>query len=226
MKCNNNFLETQTKIIEIEAGQYFAPLLYNENIKYRRIIKEFYSFPKFSNYLFNPQAYITDKVKSFKKKENFDNHFMIGVHIRKNKDENLFYNVPVKSYWKCLNNKIRYLKDKNIKYKIFLSTDNKEVKEEAKSLYRDKLIVYSNNEVYDREKESVIVGMIEMYILSGCNEMVLTEKSTFSHLSHCLVDFKPLYVLFRDRYFPVCKREYSTEPKFHLYFRSDSIHCN
>jgi hypothetical protein len=100
MMCEKDFFKGFffNSDVEIEAAQYFSPLLYSDNVYYKGFISEFYSFSNFYNFLFNLKPFILKKIEDFKK-ENFKGYFIIGIHIRKNINENLFKDTPVNKYW-------------------------------------------------------------------------------------------------------------------------------
>eukprot|EP01080_Neovahlkampfia_damariscottae_P007717 gene7717-12187_t len=234
-KCSSNFqIQSKEKhIIEIEAAQYYLPLFY-ENIFYKRELKTLFKnsfFSKIQKYIIEPRE--LNKIQKMKNEIFPKNHFILGVHIRKNLREYLFHQTPLNIFWNCIDERIKKFEIENKKKKkysgisIFISSDFQPAKLEAKKRYGDKLIHLHSNEI-SREKNSVIFGLYNLWLLSYSNDLIVTEKSTFSHISYSLNNLKPLEVKYREGQFlnnPKCIREYSSEPKFHLYFRSNDIHC-
>ena len=222
--------------IEIEAAQYFLPL-YFENKFYKKELKILFKnqfFNLIQKYILKPKE--EEKIKKIKNEIFKKNYFILGVHIRKNLRENLFYQTPLNIFWNCIDERIKKFEIENKKLKkfkgilIFISTDFKPAKEEAKKRYKEKLIHLSssNSELISREKNSVSFGLINLWLLSYCNDLIVTEKSTFSHISYSLNNLLPLEVKYREGKFiknPKCIREFNSEPKFHLHFRSNKINC-
>jgi hypothetical protein len=159
------------------------------------------------------------------------NHYILGVHIRKNMGENLFYQTPLQVFWDCIDQRrmeiSKEFPNKNIS--IFLSSDFEPAIQQAKQRYKNALIHFHPSTPISREKDSVQQSLMNLWLLSESSEdMVVTEKSTFSHLAYSMKGMHPLEVKYREGKYvksPKCVRESSSEPKFHLFFRSREIIC-
>lgn len=240
------------RVILIEAAQYFAPLMYAENQHYRSLFinmfghrkswlwKTFLEDPMSSVEFFGPVANwllklhpkIQERLDEQKEKlfKRDKKTFILGVHIRKNIRELLFYNTPVEIFWKCINDRIAELQsnDPELDIKIFLSTDYLPAKREASRLFKNRLTTFEKDPQDNRGLEAVANSLIELWLLSQCDDLIGTEKSTFSHIAHGLMQKPPLVVRWREGEFeknPKCTREITSEPAFHLYFRAKNVKC-
>ncbi|KAL9655992.1 hypothetical protein ABK040_007613 [Willaertia magna] len=244
--------------IEIEAAQYFAPTIYADNEVYYHLFTKFEKknkdweilsplyhiniFEKLAKYLFQPIPFIKEKVEQFKltmfkeKMKNPKETYLIGVQIRKNEREWLFHNTPINIYWNCLKNLILNLQDK--KYKkiiVFLTSDYLPAFQMAKIEF-DKNVEFKNVElVYlpqnipkTRSVEAVQYALIDLFLMMECDDLIMSEKSTFGHIIHGTTGIIPLVVRKEGRFAnnnAQCIRAFNSEPWFHLRGRSNAEKC-
>jgi hypothetical protein len=259
----NSLKIINAKVQEVEGAQYYAALIFGDNRHYAPAFQVLFPYQSKTNRedpiykvdIFGPISRwllkLTDKLQDefnkqynllfAKKIENPEETFVLGLQIRKNPRERLFYNTPVNAFWKSASNRIMELKGSKIKHVIvYVTTDfdpafeigqNWLLTQKANFDFLESIEVKrvekpSKLNAYSRDREAVKHAMVEMWLLSTVDDMIVSEKSTFGHVAHGMKSHVPLVVRVENRKEPICSRAHSAEPWFHLRKRSNHISCN
>jgi len=112
----------------------------------------------------------------------------LGVHIRRGDA----VNSPWKDKYLFSSDQMFFEKIKNHKSKVFLSTDCEITQSKILSEFGDK-IIYNFNKKFNDSKQSHLdfkpfqkCGVIDMYCLSRCENIIGTNWSSFSEVSSCI----------------------------------------
>jgi hypothetical protein len=135
-----------------------------------------------------PQKCLRDEINKYEQTF-FEN--MIGVHIRKT--DGGFENFDWKNMIKTLLDRLEKWCKEDKNNGIYLATDDKDIYIEFVIKLNNRLIFYnppevlnntkstSSNSKFNNDKYNVLCGVIECYLLSKCNKMIIgTAESTFS----------------------------------------------
>lgn len=219
-------LETKDKDWELR------PKLYQINI-----------FSKLAPLLFEPIDLIQQKVDHFRttmlkdKTNHPESTFLLGIQIRKNEQEYLFHNTPVNIYWECAKQRITEIStfEKYKKVIVFLTSDYTPAFDEAKQFFEElqvpgltiHLVYLPQNIPKSRSVEAVQHALIDLYLMMGSDDLIVSEKSTYGHIIHGTAGISPLVVRKEGRFAknPACVRAQNSEPWFHLRFRSELEKC-
>ena len=122
--------------------------------------------------------------KSLKVIDSFEKQKVIGIHIRagdatssKNMHNGMYSNKVQQTIFDFV---------KNNSFKFFLCTDEKRIHDLYYDNFKDRMFCYKKSFVkseYGKEKQGQVDAMIELYILSKTNNVLLTSPSSFAKLS-------------------------------------------
>lgn len=144
-----------------------------------------------------PSIDISRKIEEFKKINFTEN--IIGVHVRYTDNMKKIYiknmGINIDSYFPTIDG----ILEKEPQSKIFLSTDNKKVIELFKEKYINIIFIdkyFPENDVaihliknFDKLKIAE-EAVIDLYLLSSCNQLVYSSGSSYGRLSLFLSDIK------------------------------------
>lgn len=176
----HKLFKKELKHIKLRCSNYIPWAIPN------KIISE--NIPNFKNAYTNILANIipSDYVlfKSLKVINSFEKQKVIGIHIRggdaksaKNIHSDMYSNKVLQKIFEFV---------KNNTFKFFLCTDEKRIHDEYYDSFKDRMFYYSKTFVkseYGKEKQGQIDAMIELYILSKTNSVLLTSPSSFAKLA-------------------------------------------
>lgn len=138
-----------------------------------------------------------ERILKQKLKNNLNN--LLGLHIRRFKEE---YDEADNKYsnrfnqFKC---SLKYYTDvidrilkKNPSIQLFLSTNDKKVKQEIQDKYKNNIIL-NNHDTFDRNnKDDIVNSVVDFICLTRCNLIVGTYYSSFSDEA-CFMNMIPKY---------------------------------
>ena len=148
-----------------------------ERIKINNILEELRNIAK----LINPIDIINDKVQEVVRTFT---HNVLGLHIR-TLDGGFIELFNKKRLLLFIDNFI----EKNLTWKIYISTDNINIEHELVNLYGNKIIKFDNpfgnnyNDKFSDNNYGLMNAICEIFILSKCNNFVGSAGSTFSFFS-------------------------------------------
>lgn len=129
-----------------------------------------YSFDNISNRYNNlviksikPSSYIQERLNNYISENDFNNP--IGIHIRRTDNKNCIEASPDYLFY----NKIEELIDKDKDVKIFLCTDDDNLKKDIKNKYGEHILTRNIKERYT--KGAMEDAVIDMLLLSKCKEL-------------------------------------------------------
>jgi len=140
-------------------------------------------------------------------------------------------------YWDCAETKARSLSTLPAANDtvFFLATDHEPTRTEAKKRFGSQL-VYQDAPIAT-SSEGMLAAMVDMWLLSECNAVVVTSGSTFGYVGHARRSHKPLIVTldkvrdatkeWADQAWeqPQCIQEVTAEPCFHVWPMLISQEC-
>lgn len=143
---------------------------------------------------------IREKIDLFKK-TNFKKS-TIGIHIRwtDNINNKLCY-IPLKEHEEKIDRILDNYKD----YNIFLSTDNPEIEKRYSEKYKNLIVTKKyfpskqNNSIHHsmeckNKSEMAKEAIIDLYLLSECDSLIYSSKSSFGKLASILSDANEKYL--------------------------------
>jgi hypothetical protein len=119
---------------------------------------------------------------------------MIGIHIRKT--DGGYTNIDWESIDILLIKKLELWLKKDDKLSIFLATDCEKTSNKYKTHFNDRLLSYiPETNKFHNNKFNVISGIIDIYLLSKCNKIIIgTLGSSFS-ITAGLMGNTPLWLI-------------------------------
>lgn len=192
-------------IVSIRADNYFAFII-SLSPFYRDFVNDIFGsdiFGTISRFLFRPVPVIQKEIDNFKKQ--YFGKFTLGLHVRNIGGSKLNAN-QTNLLWQCAQN-IRSPKEEGVVW--FLSTDNEQTRISAKSLFKDKVVFY-NVPISRADPNGLRAGIIDLFLLSECDDLIVSAASTFSRIAYGLARKLPMIVNTKNQ----CFRRTSFQPCF------------
>jgi len=156
----------------------------------------FYVASALSSVLFydmNPR--IKKKVDLEKEKWKSNDLFVIGLQIRVGGSGDAHFRTNLDNFWKCG----RYLAQGRSKVKYFIASDSKEVLKQANTIFPNQVIIYEGNvkhigrdEKFTQEEIDKVI--LDNFLLGECDELVISQQSTFGGIAAIRVGKIPMVV--------------------------------
>jgi len=207
--------------VRISVWDYFAPFIAN-NPLYRDKIIEWFGSPDniygtLLHFLFKPKQELQDKIDKFVS-NNF-RKYNVGLHLRRKGNVGYVMGPQHEEVaWQCAGVTfgdghyplgalaIRDLEPDDVA--IFLATDNEDTANYARKKYGNKIISITDEPITRTSVEGLQRAVVDMWILSLCDELVLSFQSSYGRVASALSGIVPLVVTHEGR----CMREINTEP--------------
>lgn len=176
----HKLFKKELKHIKLRCSNYIPWAIPN------KIISE--NIPNFKNAYTNilvniiPSNYVL--FKSLKVIDSFEKQKVIGIHIRSG-DATSSKNIHSDMYSDKVQQKI-FEFVKNNSFKFFLCTDEKRIHDVYYNNFKHRMFFYKKsfvNSEYGKEKQGQLDAMIELYILSKTNNVLLTSPSSFAKMA-------------------------------------------
>ncbi|CAG8571546.1 25585_t:CDS:1 [Dentiscutata erythropus] len=168
-----------------------APITSNPHYKkwFDKIIPNYRVFTAISLKLFRLQPNINKQVKTFV--DNNFNDYVIGIHLREKKSQPHDMVIPVEHYTEAVKALIIGMSSINIT--IFVAADNNNGRKKIVDSFHEAFNSHSNNSIkivhteddmdsqnpISKNPGSEVGALIDMKLLSLCDDMVITYASTF-----------------------------------------------
>eukprot|EP01116_Phalansterium_solitarium_P011173 TRINITY_DN26790_c0_g1_i1.p1 TRINITY_DN26790_c0_g1~~TRINITY_DN26790_c0_g1_i1.p1 ORF type:complete len:505 (+),score=159.73 TRINITY_DN26790_c0_g1_i1:172-1686(+) len=212
------------KFLELSTNQYFAVAAIN-NPHYSHFMA-----PLFDNYepmgimarsMFLTAPHIRAIVDKFKESNAFASHYMAGIQIRTGhlKSNGHFQGDPIPlmmRFFHCADKAefvYRQKVDDTRPSRFFLCGDDQKLIQELKQKLGDRVVTFSTDLLPTGLQDHVFIAyhrLVEILIVSECDNMVLSDFSTFSALASGLSAKRP-YVMLQEG---LCYERLNAEPCF------------
>ena len=214
-----DYSAVQTKYLYVHGDQYFLPAILHNRL-YRDLIRDWFGddvFGTVARYLISPKQYIMSLAAKYAD-EHFEGKTSVGIQLRtQNTAEDVMpeSHMPpfawkdwISSFWKCA-----YLSSPPTRNSstYFLATDApKRTRASALAHLRDK-VHWIDGEMSRKSLAGFVDALVDMIVLSLCDDLVTTAMSTFGNVAAGLGSIVPLVVTHQS----TCYRELSSQPCFH-----------
>ena len=197
------------KYLIIQSNSYFIPsLLSNKN--YRSMICNHFNSDTVFNELFHNVLNFSTEILNLYEifSEQFSSQNVIGIQIR-TKDRVGFPEDRIHHFINCAEN----LLYKYNNSKIFIATDNNEIKKLIKNFFKEKVILL-NYPTREFNLKGIQYALLDILLLSKCKELILTPYSTFGSVAAGIGNIIPHYITRDEGY---CIKDIKSEPKPHYW---------
>lgn len=214
-QCSNFDQHFTSSVIYFKTWDYFVPHILL-NPFYRAEMMLIFEengtdvFHPLSNFLLRPIPSIQTRIDSFKKL--YFGNYTLGLQIRRvgiNKlnstQEDLFIHCAAQ-----VEESMEFLP--SFKVRWFLATDNYKTRKRLKSMFGEKLI-FQEAVIARNDTESVIAGLIDMWLLSECEDIMVSAASTYGKIAFGLKGKPPRFVNKNS----VCREKLDWQPCFFQY---------
>eukprot|EP00293_Proteomonas_sulcata_P021307 CAMPEP_0184290592 /NCGR_PEP_ID=MMETSP1049-20130417/2774_1 /TAXON_ID=77928 /ORGANISM="Proteomonas sulcata, Strain CCMP704" /LENGTH=284 /DNA_ID=CAMNT_0026597765 /DNA_START=107 /DNA_END=961 /DNA_ORIENTATION=- len=202
------------------SDQYYLPAL-RHNELYQSQLQEWFGediFGVLARYLMRPKEYIMQEVSTFYDRH-LSNTYSVGLQVRtatmKEHDlkalvegmDDFAWRDWINSFWKC-GMLASYRAASASSY--FIASDHRRVKSAADTMFGNRSHWYKQ-EVTRAKISGHATALIDILILSTCDDIVTTTMSTFGYVPAALAAKEPLVVSYQS----TCLREITSQPCFH-----------
>jgi len=169
--------------------------------------KYFYYF--FGNFMFKEithpdviKEYSIEKERIFGLDQERDSKFIIGLQIRWGKGPSDFYlgnDIDIAKFWTCTVPMINENLSKGKDVRIFLATDTMFIRNQTINFFQSNhfskpIPVFHIEDFTIRDGSDKISALVDMILLTNCDELVVTSRSTFGFIPHAQAAYNPWVV--------------------------------
>lgn len=228
--CSDFETRFEDMVVDIHTWDYFAPFIAHNSRYKAQILKWFGGMDNIDGsilrYLLRLQPSLQIQVDTFVE-QNFK-PFTVGMHLRMtgNKNyhmeqdhENAAFQCAGVPFGDSVNpagvlafpgfdehGEFHSLSAENVT--IFLATDKEETAKAAKAKYGDRLIMLDSMPITRGNKEGIIRGVLDLFILAQCDDFVLSFQSSYGRAAAAMAGVAPLVISHEAK----CMRDVTTEP--------------
>lgn len=196
IQCRD-FEYNQAELVILHGWDYFVPNLalnpfYRDRIE--RLFPDGDIFKPLARFLLRPVASIQKTIDDFKS-QHFGN-YTVGLQIRQvgiNKlnvtQERLFWEAALVS----MQEKMLSLGTVRLNVKWFLATDTLQVRKSALDRFPN-WIVFRDVRIARDDPQSVIDGLIDLWLLASCDDIVVSAASTYGKVAFGIMGRPPKFV--------------------------------
>lgn len=230
--CKNvSELWSDRTVITMESSQYFVPLLSHNPYLRESMLQDFgpsHEFFTFAiRFLFQPIRVIRDLAQPLLSK--MSDHYTVGLQIR---SDFLTKERTVEEMGYILNCGRWLSQSKRRRRRGLPSSDRPTLyliatdKSEWFDTIRAMILKQEPSSTVDRYALKEHAGMVDMYLLSRCDDLVITwPKSTFGQVSVGLGGKTPYAMVSGSNKRNTCVKLLNTEPRFHGWHRRRLLSC-
>jgi hypothetical protein len=164
-------------------------------------------FTPLARFLFRPLPSIRQRIQQFKE-DNFGD-YTIGLQIRRI-GINKLNQSQEELFWEKAKELSAEKEGKRVKW--FLATDHYDTRRRAMNYYSNR-IIFQNASIARNSEQTIITGLVDMWLLSECDDIIVSAASTYGRISFGLRGKEPYYVNRNSE----CKRRDDWQPCFFQY---------
>ncbi len=188
------------RVVRVITEQYVASLV-RHNPNYKNDFDRWFGtslYEQLSGFYLRPLPVITDRVREFRE-EKMQGKYVIGIQVRRARDSGHFFLWEDQHlFWDCA----RMMRDRAAETQplpvvFFLATDSEQVAAEARKELGDDAVLtvaMATREPDTRGDEGWQNALVDNYVLSECDDMVVSGGSTFGYVAHGRADVIPMVV--------------------------------
>jgi hypothetical protein len=208
-QCGLFAQEPSDQVVRIMTWEYFVPQM-ELNPYYRHLIRRVFQqdsgaaggnegivdvFTPLCRFLLRPVSEVRSRINKFKRDHFGD--FTLGLQIRRvgiNKlnetQEDIFWNCAVQT---TADHILESAKKKSATVKWFLATDSPETRQRALEQFGDRVVI-NDAPISRNNSEGIVNGFIDMWLLSECDDIIVSAASTYGKIAFGLRGISPKYV--------------------------------